>query len=103
MTVLSECHCSSHVSKQLVFKRLSSTLVSRLAKRRPSRIRKAFPDAEYPKVIENMEDPNITPSRAKGKQPIVSSDESDTKPEGVYRHTRTRIGIIAPVDYNVLA
>jgi len=32
----------------------------------------------------------------------ISSDESDTEPEGVYWHTRTRIGAIAPVDYNTL-
>ena len=43
------------------------------------------------------------PSRTKGKQPIVSFDDTDTKPEGVYRDTHTRIGVIAPVDYSVLA
>jgi len=42
------------------------------------------------------------PSKTKGKQPIVSSDESDTEPEGVYQHTCTRTGMIAPVDYNAL-
>jgi len=41
--------------------------------------------------------------RSKGKQPIVSSDESDTEPEGVYQHTRTRTGVKAPVDYSALA
>jgi len=50
-----------------------------------------------------MVGPNTTPSRTKGKQPIDSSDESDTEPEGVYRHTRTRTGVIAPVDYSDLA
>ena len=43
------------------------------------------------------------PSRSKGKQPIVSSDESDTELERVYRHTRTRTGVITPVDYSALA
>jgi len=38
-----------------------------------------------------------------GKQPAVSSNKSDMKPEGVYRHTRTRAGAIAPVDYSALA
>ena len=34
---------------------------------------------------------------------MVSSDESDTEPEGVYRHIRTRIGVIAPINYSALA
>jgi len=34
---------------------------------------------------------------------MVSSDESGTEPEGVYRHTRTLTGVIAPVDYGALA
>jgi len=46
--------------------------------------------------------PNITQSKTKGKQPIVSSDESDPEPEGVYQHTCTRTGVIAPVDYSAL-
>ena len=47
--------------------------------------------------------PSITPSKTKGKQPIVSSDKSNTEPEGVYQHTHTRTGMIAPVDYSPLA
>jgi len=31
--------------------------------------------------------PSTTPSNTKGKQPVVISDESDTEPEGVYRHS----------------
>ena len=58
---------------------------------------------EYPEVTANMVGPNTTRSRSKGKQPVVSSDESDTEPEGVYQHTRTRTGVVAPVDYNALA
>jgi len=50
-----------------------------------------------------MVGPSTTPNRTKGKQPIVSSDESDTEPEGVYRHTRTRTGTIPSVDYSALA
>ena len=42
-------------------------------------------------------------SGSRGKQPVVSSDESDTEPEGVYRHTRTRTGVIAPINYSALA
>ena len=34
---------------------------------------------------------------------MVSSDESDTEPEGVYRHTRTRTGVIPPINYSALA
>jgi len=50
-----------------------------------------------------MVGPSITPSRRKGKQPIVNSDESDTEPEGVYRHTHTQTCVVAPVDYSALA
>ena len=56
-----------------------------------------FSDAEYPELTANMT------SRSRGKQPAVSSDESDSEPEGVYRHTRTRTGAIPPIDYNALA
>jgi len=52
---------------------------------------------EYPEVIANMA------SKSREKQPAVSSDESDTEPEGVYRHTRTRTGTVAPIDYSTLA
>jgi len=46
---------------------------------------------------------STTPSKSREKQLAVSSDESDDEPEGVYRHTRTRTGVVAPVDYNALA
>jgi len=72
--VLSECHCSSHVSKQSVFNRLSAALVSRSAKRHRSRTKRTFSDAEYPEVTANMVGPSTTPNKTKGKQPIVSSD-----------------------------
>jgi len=39
---------------------------------------------EYPEVTAYVVGPSTTPSKTKGKQPIVSSDESDTEPEGVY-------------------
>ena len=42
-------------------------------------------------------------SRSREKQPAVSFEESDSEPEGVYRHTRTRTGAIPPIDYNALA
>ena len=58
---------------------------------------------EYPEVTTNVVGPSTTPSKTKGNQPIVSSDESDTEPEGVYRHTRSRTGVIALVDYSALA
>ena len=58
---------------------------------------------EYPKVIANMAGPSTKLSRSRKKQPAVSSDESDDEPEGVYRHTRTRTGVVAPVDYSALA
>ena len=61
-----------------------------------------------------MVGPSSTLRESKGKQLAISSEESDVdrssalkdilvKPEGVYRHTRTRIGTIAPVNYNLLA
>ena len=50
-----------------------------------------------------MVGPSTTPSRSREKQPAVSSDESDTESEGVYRHTRTRTGAVAWVDYSALA
>jgi len=43
------------------------------------------------------------PNRTKVKQPIVSSDESDTESEGVYWYTHTQTGVIALVDYSALA
>ena len=56
---------------------------------------------------------STSPSKFKGKQPIVSSDESDDEPsslrelltelEEVYQHTRTWTGTIAPVNYSALA
>jgi len=52
---------------------------------------------EYPEVTANMA------SRSREKQPAVSSDESDTEPEGVYQHTRTRTGAVAPINYSPLA
>ena len=76
---------------------------SRSTKRRRSRTERTFSDAEYPEVTENIVGPSTIPSRSKEKQPIVSSDETDTEPEGVYRHTRTRTGVVAPVDYSALA
>ena len=100
--VLSGCHCSSHESKHSVFKCLSSVPVSRSAKKRRSHTRRTFSDAEYPEVTANMVGPSTMPNRTKGEQPIVSSDESDIKPEGVYRHTCTRICAIALLDYSTL-
>jgi len=111
IVVLSECHCSSHGSKKAsivssdesVFNRLSSMPVSFSAKRRRSHMRRAFSSAKYPEVTTNIVGSSTMPNRTKGKQLIVSSDESDTEPEGVYRHTRTRTSATTPVDYSALA
>jgi len=46
---------------------------------------------------------STTPSKSRKKQPTVSSDKSDTKPKGVYRHTHPWTGAVAPVDYSALA
>jgi len=103
IAVLSECHCSSYTNKQSVFKMLSVALVSRSAKRRCSHKKKTFSDMEYPKVTANMVRLSTTSSRAKGKQPLVNSDQSDAEPEGVYQYTRTQTGTISPVNYSALA
>jgi len=61
-----------------------------------------------------MVGPSATPSKSKGKQLALSSEESDTKcssslkeilikPERIYRRTRIRTGVIALIDYNLLA
>ena len=61
-----------------------------------------------------MVGPCSTPSKSKEKQPAISSEESNAdrspglkdvliEPEAVYRHTRTRMGTNAQVDYNLLA
>ena len=34
---------------------------------------------------------------------MVSSDEFDTDPEGVYRHTSIQTGVITPINYSALA
>ena len=73
------------------------TLILPSAKRRRSHRRRVFSNAEYPELTANMT------SRSRGKQLAVSSDESDSEPDGVYRHTRTRTGAIPPIDYNALA
>ena len=64
-------------------------------------------------MTANMMGPSFTPSKSKRKQLVVNSKESDAdrslglkdtlaEPEGVYRHTQTRMGTIAPVDYSLL-
>ena len=93
--MLSECRCSSRASRQSIFRQ--STLTSRSAKRYRFHRRSTFSDTEYPEITANMA------SRSKEKQPVVNSGESDTEPEGVYRHTRTRTGVIAPINYSALA
>ena len=61
-----------------------------------------------------MVGPSTTPSKSKGKQLALSSEESYDehssglkeiliKPEGIYRRTWIRTGAIAPIDYNLLA
>ena len=47
-------------------------------------MKRTFFDVEYSEVTANMVGLSTTPNRTKEKQPIVSSDESDTEPEGVY-------------------
>ena len=94
ITMLSECRCNSRANRQSRFKQL--TLAPRSAKRNRSHRQRTFSDAEYPEITANMT------SMSRGKQPVVSSDESDIEP-GVYWHTRTQTGVIAPINYSALA
>ena len=61
-----------------------------------------------------MVGPSATPRKSKGKQPALSTEESDVEyssglkeilvePKGIYRHIQIRIGVKAPIDYNNLA
>jgi len=58
---------------------------------------------EYHKVTVNMVGPSTKLSRAKGKQPLINSDQSDVEPEEVYQYTYTQTGTIAPINYIALA
>ena len=66
-SMLSECQCSSHVSKQSVFNWLSSMPVSQSGKRCLSRMTRIFSDVEYPEVTVNIVGPSTTPSKTKRK------------------------------------
>ena len=61
-SMLSECRCSSHASKQSVFRQSTST--SRSAKKCCFHRREAFSDTEYPEVTAHMA------SRSREKQPM---------------------------------
>ena len=65
-------------------------------------------------MTANMVGQSFTPSKSKGKQLVVSSEESDAnrspglkdilvEPEEVYRHIQTRMGAIALVNYSLLS
>ena len=69
---------------------------------------------KYPDVTSNMVGPNAISSKSKGKQLVISSEESDVEPtsglknlliepEGIYSHTQTRTDTIAPINYSLLA
>jgi len=78
-SVLSECHCSSNTSKLLVFNQLSVALASNSAKGHFSHRKKSLSNEEYPEVTSNMVGPSTTPSKSKGKQLAVNSEESDAE------------------------
>jgi len=65
------------MTKPLVFSQLSTVSNSNEVKRRQSR--KSFSDVEYPKVTFNMVGPRVTPSKSKGKQLALNSEESDSE------------------------
>ena len=76
--------------------------VYHLAKRCHCNRKRTFFDTQYPELTTNMMGQSTKPNMTKGKQLIVSFDDSDTEPEGVFQHTHTQTGTIAPVDYIVL-
>ena len=107
-TLLSDCHCDSCTVNPLVFNQLSTPSRTSTLKRRRSR-KQVFPDFEYPYVTSNM----VNSKSGKSKSELPSSGESDSEslqglkavlsqPEGVYKHTRSRTGVIMPVDYKEL-
>jgi hypothetical protein len=60
-----------------------------------------------------MVGPGATSSKSRDKHPVLSFEESYDEyspglkklliePEGIYSHTRTRTGVITPVDYKSL-
>ena len=68
---------------------------------------------EYPDVTSNMVGPCTTPSKSKGKKPVICSSKSDDEPssnlkeilresEGKYQHTHIRTGTITPINYSAL-
>jgi len=67
MVVLSECHCSSHMSKSSVFNWLSVALPSNSAKRHRCYKKRSFFDVESHEVTSNMVSSSTTPSKSKGK------------------------------------
>ena len=94
--------------------RLLVAPASNLAKRHYSRKKRTFFDVEYPEVTSNMVGPSIMSIKSKGKQPVVSSDESDNepssdlreiliKPEGLYQHAHIQMGAIISVNYSAMA
>jgi len=98
----------------LAFNLLSAAQASNSAKRCRSHKKKSFSDAEYAEVTSNIVGPSTTTSKSKGKQLSVDFEESDVerspdlktiliKSEWIYRHTQIRTGMIAPVDYKLLA
>jgi len=92
------------------FNRLSA---AKYAKRRRSRKKKSFSDVEYPEVTSKMVGLCTTPSKSKGKQPIIYSSKLMMNlllvwkkywvNQKVYQHTRILTGTIALVNFSTLA
>jgi len=110
--VFTYCHCDFQITKASIFRQLLAA--SNSVKRRQCRKKKLFSDIEYPEVTVNMVGSSSTPSKFKGKQLAVSSEEtaadrspglkdSLVEPKGVYWHTRTHMRTIDPVDYSLLS
>ena len=95
-------HCEAFSVHQIV-----NTLQSQYFKE--ATLAQAFTDFEYSHVTSNM----VGSKSGKSKSELPSSGESDngsfqglktvlSQPEGVYKHTCSRIGVVLPVDYKEL-
>jgi len=93
---------------------LTNTSTTNVAKRQRFRRKKSSSDVEYPEVTSNMVGSTNALKKPGREQSSQSSEESNSErfqrlkglfeeSGGVYKHTRTRTGTIAPVNYRTLS
>lgn len=93
--MLSDCCCGPHTSNQSVFERLFEAHAPKQTKRRRSRKKSAISDEEYSQITVNM-------TWCDSWKTIIDPEKSDAEFDGVYQHTRSRIGTILSIDYKAL-